>query len=93
MERSITHNPSRNRFEMEVEGSTAYVRYISFAGGLDIVSTQVPAELEGRGIASALTKYVLEYAMEKGLKIIPSCSFTSAYMRRYPEYKKLTVEY
>jgi len=91
MERTITHNEPKNRFETEVDGLTAYIRYTPFEGGLDIVSTQVPGELEGQGIASGLTRYVLEYARCNRLKIIPSCSFTDAYFRRHPEYKDLMV--
>ena len=91
MDKRITHDPARNRFEMEVEGCTAYIRYLAFDGGLDILSTQVPSQLEGKGIASALTKHVLEYARANRLKIIPSCSFTLAYIRRHPGDKDLEV--
>ena len=91
MEKTIKHDPGRSRFEMEVDDHTAYIRYLAFEGGLDILSTQVPSELEGQGIASALTKHVFEYARTNRLKIIPSCSFTVAYLRRHPEYKDLEV--
>lgn len=91
MDQIITHNPGRNRFEMVVDDHVAYIRYVAFDGGMDILSTQVPSELEGRGIASALTKHVLEYAREHRLKIIPTCSFTVAYLRRHAEYKELEV--
>jgi len=91
MENKITHDPARYRFEMEAEGRKAYIRYQPFEGGMEILSTQVPSELEGRGIASTLTKEALEYAREHGLRIIPSCSFTSAYIRRHPEYRDLII--
>lgn len=91
MERTIIHNEASNRFEMEEEGLTAYIRYTAFDGGLDIVSTQVPAELEGRGIAATLTQFVLEYARSKRLIIIPTCSYTAVYLKRHPEYKDLVV--
>jgi len=91
MEKAIKHDPSRSRFEMEVDGYIAYIRYLAFEGGLDVLSTQVPSELEGKGIASALTKHLFEYARANRLKVIPSCSFTVAYFRRHPEYKDLEV--
>ena len=91
MDLTITHDPARSRFETEQEGHTAYIRYLAFEGGLDILSTQVPGPLEGRGIAGALTRHVLEYARANGLRIIPTCSYTVAYLRRHPEYAELVV--
>ena len=91
MDQSIVHDQVRSRFEMKLDGHTAYIRYLAFEGGLDILSTQVPSELEGQGIASALTKHVLDYARGNRLKVIPSCSFTVAYFRRHPEYGDLLL--
>lgn len=89
MEKVIIHDPVNQRFEMKADGQTAYIRYIAFEGGMDIVTTRVPAPLEGRGMASALTEYALAYARRQGLRIVPSCSFTAAYLRRHPEYRDL----
>ena len=91
MEKKIIHDVARSRFEVEIDGHTAYVRYLAFEGGLDVLTTQVPPELEGQGVASALTRHVLEYVRERRLRVIPTCSFTSAYLRRHPEYKELAV--
>lgn len=92
MERTIIHNEEKQRFETSQDGITAYLRYVPFSGGLDVISTYVPGELEGQGVASALTKHVLEYARRNRLKVIPSCSFTSAYFRRHPEDRDLEVK-
>ncbi len=96
----ITHDPGRGRFELKVDGCTAYVHYIVSDGALNVVSTRVPVELEGAGIASALTKHLLDYARQNRLRVIPTCSFTSAYLRlppptsaylrRHPEYRDLS---
>ena len=91
MNHPITHDPTRSRFEMEVDEHTAYIRYHAFEGGLDILSTQVPPALEGCGIASTLTRHVLEYARSQRLKVIPSCSYTDAYFHRHPEYRDLMI--
>jgi predicted GNAT family acetyltransferase len=85
----ITHDSARDRFEMRVDGYTASIRYIAFKGGLEVISTYVPAPLEGKGIASALTRHVVDYARQNGLKIVPSCSFTRAWFRRHPEEQDL----
>jgi predicted GNAT family acetyltransferase len=88
---SITHDPSLGRFEMSVDGSTAFIRYVVFDRGMEVVSTYVPVELEGKGIATALTKHVVNYARENHLMILPSCLFTRAWFRRHPEEQDLVI--
>ena len=92
MEREIVHLPEKNRFETVQDELTSYIRYTPFKGGINIISTYVPEELEGQGIASVLTRHVLEYAREHHLKVIPTCGFTIVYLRRHPEYGVLVVE-
>lgn len=53
-------------------------------------STQVPDELEGRGIASALVRASLEQvASHEGDRIRPTCSYVGAWIRRHPEWMDL----
>jgi predicted GNAT family acetyltransferase len=51
--------------------------------------TRVPGELEGQGYGGALAKAALDYARANGLKVIPTCPFVSAYLRRHKEYADL----
>lgn len=89
MEREIKHIPSTNRFEINEDGETAYIRYRPFEGGLDLVSTYVPHAIEGRGIAATLTRHVFEYARENGLKVKPTCPYIDLYAKRHPEYSEI----
>lgn len=83
MEYQVIHDPERQRFEVSLEGHTAYLEYEVDGKEMDITHTIVPTLLEGRGIASALMKQALIYANEQQLKVIPICSFAAAYMRRH----------
>lgn len=83
MEYQVIHDPERQRFEISLEGHTAYLEYEVDGKEMDITHTIVPTLLEGRGIASALMKQALIYADEQQLKVIPICSFAAAYMRRH----------
>lgn len=87
MDYTITNNEKRGRFETTVEGITAFVKYTLFEGGIAYMHTDVPPALEGRGIASALAKFVLDYAAENGLKVKPYCPFINAYIDRHTEYQ------
>jgi hypothetical protein len=59
---------------------------------LSLVHTEVPAELEGHGIGGRLAKAGLEFARQENLKVVPSCPFVAAYIRRHPEYLELVME-
>lgn len=90
MELDIIHNEDDSQFEAIIEDLTAFVQYHQIGEDqIAILSTQVPKELEGRGIAAAITKFALDYAQEKGLKVQPICSYTVAYITRHPEYQSL----
>lgn len=81
----IHDNPDASRFEVEVEGHVAFAEYRLPEGSILFSHTEVPPELEGRGIGSALVKYALAAARERGLKVIPVCPFFVAWLTRHPE--------
>ncbi len=83
MEYQVKHDPEQHRFEVHLEGNTAYLEYELEEEEMDITHTIVPPSLEGRGIASALMKQALVYADQEHLKVIPICSFAAAYMGRH----------
>lgn len=83
----ITHNPTTQRFEVVVDGLTAFLSYeLRDDGVRDYNHTIVPPALGGRGLGSALVKFALEDARAAQLRIVPSCSFVAAYVQRHPEY-------
>jgi hypothetical protein len=84
---SVVDNPARNRFEMVLDGGTAFASYRRAGDVLIVPHTEVPPQLEGRGFGSALVKGVLELARAQGLKVRPACPFVVDYMRRHPEYE------
>lgn len=91
MEYQIEHNEAASRFEVQVEGKLSLVDYIKQENVLVVTHTGVPAELEGRGIAAALTKALLEYVRENNLKVRPVCPYTKAYVQKHAEYNDWVV--
>jgi len=85
MAMQITDNPAHHRFEVSLDGRTAFASYRRDGNVLLVYHTEVPREFEGRGIGSALVKGVLDIAREQGLKVKPFCSFVASYMQRHPE--------
>ena len=85
----IINDEKNQRFEIAIENEQAYLEYRWYKGDLALMHTIVPKQFEGRGIASSLAKFALEYAKEKQLKIMVYCPFVSKYLKTHPEYKFL----
>jgi predicted GNAT family acetyltransferase len=86
---SVTDNPARHRFELAVDGQTAFAVYHREAGVLTITYVESPVALRGSGVAGQLMQGVLEQARAEGLKVVPVCGYAAAYMKRHPEYGDL----
>lgn len=89
MASNVRDNTERHRFELDAGGHVAYSNYGRAGSVLTILHTEVPKELEGHGIGSALVRGVLDIARSQGLKVVPVCPFAKAYIERHPEYADL----
>ena len=86
---TITNNENQNRLEVAVEGGLGILRYQIARDTMWLLHVQVPPESQGHGVASELTRTALTLAKERGLKVVPVCSFVATYIRRHPEYQPL----
>jgi uncharacterized protein len=88
---AVTHHAEASRFEArQADGLLAICSYRRMAGphGTDTLvlhHTEVPPQLQGRGVAGELVQGVLAWVREHGLRVRPTCSYVAAYMRRHPE--------
>jgi predicted GNAT family acetyltransferase len=80
---TVTDNTERRRFEMPVEGLTAFVAYRRANGVVYLDHAEVPPELEGRGIGGRLVRATLDAVRAEGAKVVPRCSFVAAWLRRH----------
>ena len=88
---TVHDNAARKRFELEADGHTAYLYYRLEPGVITLVHTEVPPELGGRGVGSALVRGVLEAIRARGLKLVPKCPFVAGYMGKHPEFNDLVA--
>jgi uncharacterized protein len=87
---AIRDNPEEQRFEADLgDGSLAIAQYRLKDGKIVFTHTEVPPEHEGHGIGSALVRFSLEAARERGLKVVPRCPFFAAYIKKHPEEQDL----
>jgi uncharacterized protein len=93
-DRFLADNTELNRYEMSVEGKTAFVDYIiNKTGTIYLTHTEVPRELEGKGLASVMLKMIMEEIEKRELSLIPICPFVKTYLSRHPDWKKLLDEH
>jgi len=93
MKQAIYDNTNEQRFELTVDGKTAFIDYIiNKKGVIYLTHTEVPAKLEGEGIGSRLVKQSLETIEQRELKLAPICPFVAAFIRRHPQWKKLLTD-
>ena len=86
----IRDNPERHRFEADLgDGSIAIAEYTLPKGKIMFTHTEVPPAHEGQGIGSALIRFALAAARERGLEVIPICPFFAAYIKRHAEVQDL----
>jgi predicted GNAT family acetyltransferase len=81
----VVNNRDRMRFEIEVDGVVAHLVYRRHGDHLVLVHTEVPAELEGRGVGAALVSAAVDEAVRLGLVVEPQCPFARAWLRRHPD--------
>jgi len=84
---SVRHNERQSRYELATEHGTAVAVYRLQGDTAVFVHTEVPPEDEGKGYATTLVRGALDDARERGLRIVPACSFVVAFVRRHPEYR------
>lgn len=88
----VTDNTAAHRFEVNLDGATAFAEYRLKPGQIVLPHTVVPPEFEGKGVASALARYAFGYARDKGLKVVPTCPFMSAWVKKHPEAQDLVEQ-
>jgi predicted GNAT family acetyltransferase len=85
----VRDNTERHRFELDAEGHVAFSNYKRDGGTITIMHTEVPRELNGKGIGSALVRGLLDIVRAQGLKAVPLCPFVAGYIAKHPEYADL----
>jgi predicted GNAT family acetyltransferase len=91
MDIPVINNKEQLQFEMHADGETAVLQYRFHEGLIWLMHTEVPAKLEGKGIASTLARFGLEWAKENTIKVKVLCPFVALYLKRHPEYNGIVV--
>jgi hypothetical protein len=80
----VTDNQAKKRFELTVDGHTAFLVYERTAEKLTLIHTEVPPALRGRHIGDSLVNAAVQAGRSNGLRLVVVCPFARAYLRRHP---------
>ena len=86
---AVTDNTAERRFEVNLDGETAFAEYRLKPGQIVLPHTVVPPAFEGKGVASALARHAFGYARGHGLTVIPTCPFMAGWIKKHPEEQDL----
>jgi predicted GNAT family acetyltransferase len=76
-----------SRYEARVDGELAgFIDYRRHGTRLILVHTETLPAFEGRGIASALARYSLGGARDRGDLVSIRCPYLATFVERYPEF-------
>jgi uncharacterized protein len=92
MDYKLIDNRTYNQYEFRIGGQVAKIEYIKAQKQIYLTHTEVPIQLEGKGIGSILVKYVLEDIKENNLNLIPLCPFVAMYIKEHPVWKDLVMK-
>jgi predicted GNAT family acetyltransferase len=83
----VVDNPVEHRFEARIDGRVALVSYIRNGDTVILTHTEVPKELQGRGLGNVLARGALDQTKRAGLSVIIKCPFLTKFVERHPEYR------
>jgi predicted GNAT family acetyltransferase len=87
MSGEVYENVAARRFEMRVDGATAFVEYRRSGHIVTLTHTEVPQSLSGHGLGSRIARGALELLRKAGAQIIAECPFMAEYVNKHPEFR------
>ncbi|HLZ87288.1 MAG TPA: GNAT family N-acetyltransferase [Puia sp.] len=88
---NVINNTQQQQFQLPVNGEIAWLEYRFSDGMIVLMHTDVPDQLSGKGIGSALAAAAFDYAKNHHLKVKVYCPFVKTWLARHPDLLPLVV--
>lgn len=92
MDYQLIDNKKDKQYEFHIDGFVPRIEYIKAQNQVYLTHTEVPRELEGKGVGSTLIKKVLEQIKQFDLTLVPMCPFVAMYIKDHPEWRSLVLK-
>jgi predicted GNAT family acetyltransferase len=87
----LTNNEAEHNFEMIVDGKRSFIDYMRKGDKIYLIHTEVPQELEGKGVAPEMVEKALQYIEDQHLKLVPLCAYVQHYLKRNPDWNRIVA--
>ena len=92
MDMQVVDVPEKGRFEIRLDDRVVGLASYHVDGTtMTLPHTEVDPSMGGRGIGTALVSGVLAAARERGLTVLPYCSFVRHFIQQHPEVLDLVA--
>jgi uncharacterized protein len=81
----VSDNPGKSRLELHADGHLAELLYRRNGKRFVLIHTEVPEELEGRGLGGTLVSAAVDRAADQGMTVVPLCPFARTWLERHPD--------
>jgi uncharacterized protein len=93
MNATVVDVPERGRFEIRVDDKVVgLASYHVDNGTMTLPHTEIDPAMGGRGLGTTLVAAVLDAARDRGMHVLPYCSFVRRYIQQHPELVDLVAE-
>ncbi len=83
---TVLHDPEGSRFYVPLPDGDAELIYGPFNETvLELMHTEVPRSAAGHGLGDALVRAALAYARQQGQRVIATCPYVQAWLRKHPD--------
>lgn len=86
---TVTDNPAKSRFELEVDGRIVFGNYRRDGDRLVITHVEAPPALRGTGAASRFMAGLMLVARREGLRLVPRCGYAASWIQAHREHHDL----
>lgn len=88
----LVDRPDLRHFCMQIGDHRARLEYDRQGDRIFLTHTEIPKVLEGKGVDATLVEKVFHWIEDHKMKLVPTCPYVKAHLRRHTEWKRLLVK-
>ena len=89
----LIDNTENHQYEFHIDKLVPKIEYIKSKNGeIYLTHTEVPVQLEGKGVGSQLVEKVLKDIERQELRLVPLCPFVAGYIKKHPDWRRIVMK-
>lgn len=89
----LIDNREDHQYEFHIGKLLPKIEYIKSKNGeIYLTHTEVPVQLEGKGVGSQLVEKVLKDIEQQELRLVPLCPFVAGYIQKHPDWRRIVMK-